>query len=152
MFSYKYIIFVLAAFSCLITYGQQVILENFKWQNRIVVIISEDANSELYKAQLKELEKDNQGFCERKLMIFDVQKEKYRKITYTPSNMYIGNWKQSKKIFTQFYDAEISFKTFLLGLDGGVKKVFENKILTKENLFTIIDGMFMRKQELNRKN
>jgi len=45
----------------------------------------------------------------------------------------------------------VPFEVRLIGLDGGVK-LQQNKILSREKLFSIIDGMPMRKREMKKTN
>ena len=124
-------------------------LEDYEWKNRIVLIIADDETSPNYLKQLQEFENDTKGFSERKLLVFDIQKEKYRKIQYTQAKKSVGNWRRYNVLFEMFSREGIPFSVILIGLDGEIKKVYKNKVLTKEELFATIDSMFLRQQELN---
>ena len=124
-------------------------LEDYEWKNRIVLIVSDDETSPNYLKQLQELENDTKGFSERKLLVFDIQKEKYRKIQFAQAKKSVGNWRRYNVLFEMFSREGIPFSVILIGLDGGIKRVYKNKVVTKEELFATIDSMFLRQQELN---
>jgi len=63
----------------------------------------------------------------------------------------MSTWEDSKVMYQRFSDKQATLKIVLIGLDGGIKSVYRNEILKKEVLFEVIDGMFLRKQELKRK-
>jgi len=149
-FLYKITILSIVLFSSVTAFAQNIDLDAYKWQHRIVLVISEAENTALYKKQLKEFKKDTKGFTERKLLVFDIKKDKFRKIIYRDSDFEVGKWEASTETYHTFSDKYSVFKTVLIGLDGGVKRVFKNELLKMETLFTIIDGMFMRKQEMKK--
>ena len=115
-------------------------------------MISEDETTSLYQQQLKEFQKDNLGSSERKLMLFDIKKDTFREMSYLNSVMVVRAWVSSNALYHQFYEKGTTLKVVLIGLDGGVKKVYENELLKKETLFSIIDDMPLRRQELDKDN
>jgi len=124
--------------------------EDYEWKNRIVLIVTDDESSPKYLEQLQEFENDNEGFSERKLLVFDIQKDKYRKISFSGATKQVGNWRLYNILYEMFSREEVPFSVLLIGLDGGIKKVYKNEVLPKETLFEIIDGMFLRRQELEK--
>ena len=145
-------IFILFIFLSANIYSQSIRLKNYEWHHRILLVISEDETTPLYQQQLKEFQKDNLGSSERKLVLFDIKKDKFREMSYLNSVMVVRAWVSSNALYNQFYEKEVTLKVVLIGLDGGVKKVYKNELLKKETLFSIIDGMSLRRQELKRKN
>jgi len=124
-------------------------LKTHRWENRILLIHSTNQNSETYQKQLAILQKNESGLKERKLLIYQLKGEEYQTgITFT------NKWKkiehQSIKDIQKNIDAD--FEVILIGLDGRIK-LSQNSILSSNNLFSLIDGMPMRRQEIeNEKN
>lgn len=96
------------------------------------------------RKQIAMLSKEKQGLAERKLKIYQFTKDKYTTIFSTA-------WQSSNVKKRKYVNKSDDFKVILIGLDGGVK-LKQTEILSTEKLFTIIDGMPMRKRELNQKN
>ena len=120
-------------------------IRSHRWKNRIVLIVTKDLNSKVYKEQIDILRSDTKGFEERKLIIYTKTKDKYR----------IGtdhtNWFPiSQKSYLQTQKSKHSFEIVLIGLDGEVK-LRQNEVVSKEKLFTLIDGMPMRRDEIKNK-
>lgn len=118
------ILFPLMLLFTLSSVGQD--LKKYQWKNRVLLVYADDLKSEIYLNQLQEFSDRKEDLKDRKLIIIDSKTNQYR----------IKN---------------SSFTVTLLGLDGGVK-LQQNTLLTAEKLFTIIDGMPMRKREIRRKN
>ena len=122
------------------------ILKPYQWENRIVLIFTNDVNAEKYQKQLAVFQSDKAGLEERKLLIGKV----------TPRQYCLGledsKCVQSAELYRQFYTKNRDFEVILIGLDGGVK-LRQTAILSLEKLFATIDVMPMRRAELrNRKN
>ncbi|MBG7611245.1 DUF4174 domain-containing protein [Polaribacter sp. BAL334] len=54
-------------------------------------------------------------------------------------------------MFSSFKPKKDVFTITLIGLDGGIK-LEQNRVISSEKLFTIIDGMPIRKREIRNKN
>lgn len=119
-------------------------LKKHQWKNRVLLIYTDDKNADDFKHQIKVLSEDKKGLAERKLVVYQFTKNDFTvnfdKVWLT-SNYFIKNYVHNNE----------TFKVLLIGLDGGIK-LEQNKILSLEKLFAIIDGMPMRKRELKRKN
>ncbi|MDB2385265.1 DUF4174 domain-containing protein [Polaribacter sp.] len=119
-------------------------LQNHEWKNRVLLVISSKENSELVTQQIEILKKENKGLQERKLVVYTIFKHFYQ---YNfQSKKY-----QATELYNQFNTENVDFKVILLGLDGG-KKLSQKELLSTEKLFTIIDGMPMRRNEMRVKN
>ncbi len=118
--------------------------EKYQWENRLILIYSEDVAESKLKEQLKILKTHEEGLKERKLIIFQLNQDHYRQVF--PKTTEWETRKESKKI-----ESEKDFQVYLIGLDGGVK-LKQSKILSLENLFQTIDSMPMRQAEMRRKN
>ena len=124
------------------SYSQQI--EKHQWKHRVLLIFSETKNDDLLKKQIQFLKKDKEGLQVRKLVIYTFTKTEFR-------FQIDGNWRKSPDLYNQFIKEKNPFQVFLIGLDGGIK-LKKSELLTTEQLFTIIDGMPMRKREIKRKN
>ncbi|MTI41857.1 DUF4174 domain-containing protein [Fulvivirga lutimaris] len=119
-------------------------LNTHRWNNRVLLIFAENDNDPTFTEQLKELNSDIEGLKERKLIVYQIFPSHY-KTGYAHSNETI---KPDESIFKKYSTPSDPFKAVLIGLDGGVK--YEKSGLLKNKvLFAIIDGMPMRKAELN---
>jgi hypothetical protein len=124
------------------SYGQNI--EKHQWEHRVLLIFSEDKDGEKLKNQIEILSKDKSGLVERKLKIYQFSEKQY-------TTDFNSIWFSSNLMEKKYQRDAEDFKVVLVGLDGGIK--FEQKsILTIEQLFGIIDGMSLRKQELKSKN
>tara|TARA_R110001632_G_scaffold6324_1_gene25704 strand:+ start:45865 stop:46287 length:423 start_codon:yes stop_codon:yes gene_type:complete len=114
-------------------------LKEHLWKQRVLLVTSSD--SLLLKKQVAILLKELPGLTERKLIVYKVTPKMYFKgIKNNDSASLPSNYSQIKK-------TSESFEIILIGLDGSVK-LRETKTLKPEKLFTLIDGMSIRRQEL----
>ena len=60
-----------------------------------------------------------------------------------------NHWISSKQWYIEFKKTKKPIEIILIGLDGGVK-LHQTKLLNLEKLFTLIDGMPMRKAEIKK--
>ena len=122
-------------------------LENLKWENRIVIIFSD--NDEFIQNQLDDLTNYSDEIVDRDLVIlfsdnkefivsFDglMSKEMINKVSY-------------EKIYRRFFNNRNS-RTLLLGKDGQIK-IDTNKFIDSNKIFKEIDQMPMRKEEMKSK-
>ena len=122
-------------------------LENLKWENRIVIIFSD--NDEFIQNQLDDLTNYSDEIVDRDLVIlfsdnkefivsFDglMSKEMINKVSY-------------EKIYRRFFNNRNS-RTLLLGKDGQIK-IDTNKFIDSNKIFNEIDQMPMRKEEMKSK-
>jgi len=119
-------------------------LKKHQWKNRVLLIYTDDKNADDFKNQIKVLSEDKEGLVERKLVVYQFTKNDF-------TNDFNQIWFSSNSLFNNYVNNNESFKVVLIGLDGGIK-LDQNKVVLPEKLFTMIDGMPMRKTELKRKN
>lgn len=119
-------------------------MEKHLWKDRVVLIYSADEKSVRLKNQLAALKKNKDGLLERKLVVYRFTKEKF-------AINFENNWQKSDAMFSKFKPKNESFQVLLIGLDGGMKHS-QNVLLSSEKLFSIIDGMPMRKREIKKNN
>jgi len=116
-------------------------LEQHRWDYRLLLIHTDDLESEQYQNQMSVLKKELAGLEERKLLIYTFWKDKYR----------VGfedrEWKLADKEFAGASIPDTGFEVILRGLDGGVK-LRQDSVIDTETLFGRIDSMPMRRQEM----
>jgi len=121
-------------------------LQQYQWENRIIVVYSNETEVDLVSKQLKLLTKELNKLSKRKLILIQAQKNQYK--TIFPEN---SEWVSSSLTNELKISVETEFEVFLLGLDGGIK-LRQQEIVQTEKLFSLIDGMPMRKAEIRRKD
>lgn len=124
-----------------ISFGQE--LNEHQWKNRILLVISNDSTK--LNKQIDLLKEDIFGLKERKLIVYKIAPLMYQK------GIKSNRWISSKQLYHQFKKTSKPIEIILIGLDGGVK-LRQTKLLRLEKLFTLIDGMPMRKTEIRKKN
>ncbi len=116
-----------------------------RWENRLLILLTEDTEDMLLKKQLEELSNCREGIEDRKLIVYRSTKDKFRKGLDSE-----GEWKNSSDIYKKYKGNKPGFQVVLIGLDGGIK-IDQSEIISCEELFGTIDSMPMRKAEM-RKN
>lgn len=116
-------------------------LEDYQWKNRILLLVDSEPDSKALLSQLQEFNSETRGLIERDLIIFRV----------TPGTVYTSKGKpleiDAPKIYNKYRLGSDFSGTLLIGKDGGskLKKPFE---VTTETIFSLIDGMPMRRAEM----
>lgn len=119
-------------------------LNAHRWQDRLIVLIASDIENPTYQAQLQELLAKQAGMKERKLLIYHL----------FPNEVFLGTntktkiW-DAKHLYQRFHKGDAPFEILLIGLDGGIK-LRKRNFVNVEDLFALIDGMPMRRAEMNR--
>ncbi len=118
-------------------------IRKHQWEKRVVLIVSK-THSDLASKQWNELIKDAEGLKERKLVIYQVLPEYFKTSTTQKKQL-------NTRLYSKFKTKKSNFQIVLIGLDGGIKLKQAN-FLSSQKLFTFIDGMPMRRNELRNKN
>ncbi|MEO1261556.1 MAG: DUF4174 domain-containing protein [Bacteroidota bacterium] len=120
-------------------------LEKHQWNNRLILILTQQPKNDILKKQLTSFRAAHAGMNERKLLVYQITPEKYR--TGTEEAI---NWQLSDKLFSKYKKGNNDFEILLIGLDGGIK-LRQNKFLSTDQLFALIDSMPMRRAEMRSK-
>ncbi len=135
----KKVIFYIILISWMHSFGQEI--GKNQWKNRVLILLTKDAENTEYGNQLTEFNGELINFNERKLVVYHV----------TPTSYKVGLNTTTKPIssmlYTKYKKTKSDFEVILIGLDGGIK-LRQDSILTKQKLYTLIDSMPMRKNEL----
>ncbi len=120
-------------------------LENHKWKDRVIVILSNTSTAERAERQLKAFKENSGALIDRKLVIYSVSENDVQFKAYHES---AGVSKCNVQDFRKKF--QTNFKVLLIGLDGGIK-ASHKKPVDPQVIFDQIDQMPMRKAEM-RKN
>jgi len=123
------------------SFGQEI--AGHLWENRVLLVLTTKTNLATYKNQVKELQSDIEGLNDRKLVIYHSTPTKYK--------VNGNNWKNSNELYKRFKKTTSPFEIILIGLDGG-NKLHKTELVKISELFSIIDAMPMRSNEMKRKN
>lgn len=123
------------------SYSQDV--KKHKWENRVLLVFTHKKNDEIFNKQISNLLKEKKGLTERKLIIYQFVKDQY-------SINFDSKWLLSSLKKNKYKTESENFKVVLIGLDGGIK-LEQTSLLSTKKLFTIIDGMPMRRNEIRNK-
>ena len=118
-------------------------LKSHQWNERILLVISNDENESLFQEQILTLKQKLNELENRKLVVFQITAKGY-KTGFSPKD----NWIDDPSLFNKFNATKGPFKIVLIGLDGGVK-LEQYELLSVEKLFNTIDSMPMRRAELS---
>lgn len=120
-------------------------LSKHKWEDRLVILLTDKTSNKNYEKQLEKLLSDKDGLKERKLVLYHATPEKYRQgISET------GDWNEGSWLYDMYKKKDSDFEFILIGLDGTVKKR-ETSLISLAQLFAVIDVMPMRQEELRKK-
>lgn len=121
--------------------GQQV--SDYQWKYRLVILLTDSQDSQLYQLQVTDLKTDLPGLKERKILV----------ITLTPNYQITGIDNEVKLKAGLDYEKlkkeTNGFEVILVGLDGYIK-LQQSELLTHQELFAQIDRMPMRRDEIEK--
>ncbi|MEL6657863.1 MAG: DUF4174 domain-containing protein [Bacteroidota bacterium] len=120
-------------------------LSEHRWQDRLIIILAEDAANPAFLQQIADLKQDQTALQERRLLVYQVLPNRYRQ--GLDSNT---SWANSAILFEQFSTVQVPFQVLLIGLDGGVK-LRQQTPVNGDAIFDLIDTMPMRRAEMRRK-
>ena len=130
------------AFNCTVR-GQDI--SSHKWKNRVLIILTNEEKIDQLHKQVQILQTDQEGLNDRKLVIYSVKGDAYRK------GINSNEWVNGSNSFDEFKDSKEHFKVILMGLDGGIK-ISQSEVISLDELFSTIDAMPMRRNELRARN
>lgn len=124
-------------------------LQKHQWNNRLVIVLSDELTNPLFQKQLTALTKEATACIDRKLIMYQVLPNSWSMEDFTSKTT--KEWQSTPTLFGQFMEKSTHFKVILIGLDGTLKEERSNYVEPQE-LFSIIDRMPMRKAEIGSKN
>ena len=105
------------------------------------VDLTDNTNTFTFQNQIEALQNNENGLIERKLIIYQIEQHRYK------IGLMDNEWQNSTKLYKKYKEKNTPFEIVLIGLDGGIK-LRQSNLLTCEALFSIIDVMPMRREEI----
>lgn len=118
-------------------------LDDYRWRNRVLILIDVSVDTEALQSQLQAFTADKEALEDRDLIIFLVSENVVYNSNDKPSEMNAARLRKNLGIQHDFRG------TVLIGKDGGVKMKKEFQV-DPETIFTLIDGMPMRRAEIRK--
>jgi len=136
------IVISILMFTTASSYGQALSFEQFIWENRLVILYDDAVDTKTIQQQLAIFQNQESELTDRKLII----------IASTPDGAYYlfkdGQLQSTAISNTEHLNINgTGFNFNLIGLDGGIKHRSQT-IVSAKALFSMIDGMPMRRSEL----
>ena len=141
MIYFKQIMFAVSMLGALMGSAQD--LSKYRWENRLILLLTEDENNSTFQSQLAVFRKDLTGLNERRLIIYQVMPGEFK------TGLNGDNKIKSDRLYNDYKKTDSGFEVILLGLDGGIK-LQQDELLQLERLYAIIDAMPMRRREIER--
>ncbi|SMO70340.1 DUF4174 domain-containing protein [Gracilimonas mengyeensis] len=124
--------------------GMELQLEDYQWENRLLLIFSPSVNHNDFQVMNQIIEEHTEGFTERDLKVFYAAPETDLSIhgTHIEQN-------SAETISTKFDLSDSAFTVLLIGKDG-TEKLRSDEAISSQKLFKVIDAMPMRQREMKR--
>lgn len=120
------------------------------WKDRLILLVHESESNSTYRQQLTSLGKIDDDFDDRRLIVMDVQKQRFRIRNSNGLDSRRNHWISNETLFVKYALKEANFTVVLIGLDGGIK-LRRTEVVTRDEFFDVIDAMPMRRAELKNK-
>ncbi|MBD8489970.1 DUF4174 domain-containing protein [Echinicola sp. CAU 1574] len=119
-------------------------MSEHRWKDRLLIIKTIELSDSIYKKQINALQKNLGELKERKLVVYQFHKDKFK--TGLDSKK---AWKhtENKEWVEALKLTNNEFEIILIGLDGQIKRR-QSQFLAPNELFGTIDAMPMRRQEM----
>ena len=115
--------------------------EDYVWKNRIILLFAPDNDHSLSQQQIAELESDEDGVTERDLITFQILPDQ------VTGGKNIQNTEFAQSLRSRYGVNKVEFCAILIGKDGS-EKLRKNTVITREELYGVIDAMPMRQREV----
>lgn len=122
-------------------------LNEFQWQNRVLILFTPEPDNHLFQEQYVLLEQVTNELLDRQVKVIFVES------TGSLENTGLFANKSRTQYYYNLFNVEhFQFEMLLIGLDGNVKLRARNKVTGPEKIFELIDAMPMRRRELMSKS
>ncbi len=117
---------------------------HYRWENRLILLLSKASDHQLVKKQISILEYEQAGLEERHLRVFTISSHHVQHL-FPNKSVDCSPW----EFYPALKKSLPEFQYLLIGKDGGVK-LRSDTIVSIDQLFSTIDAMPMRQQEMRR--
>jgi len=118
-------------------------LQDFQWENRLLIIYAKNVDSQTLNSQLNQIKKQKNEFEERALKVIVLRNEKVE--IWSSNQPQKLDYNQIMKDLN--IEIEKEYQNLLIGKDGGVK-LKNNSPISNIKIFNTIDAMPMRQREM----
>lgn len=122
--------------------GKHISIDQFQWENRIIVMFTQNSDSSPYQQQMNEFSSLEDELQDRDLILISVFDEGCA----TLDGQIISD-SSADAIRSRLTPPKDDYSIFLIGKDGGVK-LKQDEVLAPDELFRVIDRMPMRQREM----
>jgi len=122
--------------------GKNISLEQFQWENRILVLFAPHSEHKSYQSQMDKFSSLEDELRDRDLVVISI----FERECSTLDGEILSD-SSSHSIREKLSQQESSYSIFLIGKDGGVK-LKQDEVLEPAALFRVIDRMPMRQREM----
>lgn len=136
-------IFILSFISISFAMSQDNPFDVFQWKYRILVIYTVDNSAEEFLGQIQQFTQNIEAFDERDVVVFHAYNDELVALSKQPEGLAISASSVKSALGIA---SEDKFQVILVGKDGGIK-LRESRVVSSQQLFTLIDGMPMRRSE-----
>lgn len=119
-------------------------ISEYQWKNRVILILADDDENPIIAKQQAAFEKIKAGMEERKLLVFFIYPEKDEESVKKTSGKIF-----SDELYNKYRKYDEPYQIYLLGLDGRIK-LSQTGYLSTRKLFSTIDAMPMRREEIRK--
>lgn len=116
------------------------VLESYQWQHRLVVVSAQSTRAPALEQQKAQAAKDAAGWADRKLRLLTIVGGVVKE-----NDAIVAS--DGDRVLDRLRLDQDSFNVVLVGLDGTVK-LRQSSPLSNRQLFSMIDAMPMRREEL----
>lgn len=117
-------------------------LKAYQWKNRLLLVFAPSEESSPYQILKEQLKRQTEGIIDRDLLVFHVFEKGESRI----GDVLLSR-EQALSLRRHFSIASGRFTLILIGKDGG-QKLREEVMADLAKIFSIIDSMPMRQQEI----
>ena len=133
----KIIIPFLLLFIC-VNIAQSQDLSKHHWENRLILLLTENLADENFTSQLNELENGLKGLEERNVLVYQVFQHKM-KLGLAKD----AEWTIATNLYKKYDKKDSPFEFYLIGLDGKIK-LQDYNCVSIDKILDLIDSMPMR--------
>jgi len=140
----KFSAFLLLLLFMNITQSQD--LSKHHWEDRLILLLTEDLENEDFNNQLQELEMGLKELEDRKVVVYQVYQHQM-KVGFAEG----AQWTTATNLYKKYDEKDSPFEFYLIGLDGKIK-LKDYNCVSLDKILDLIDSMPMRKEKLRSKS
>lgn len=120
-------------------------LESHRWKSRLILLFAPSEDDPRYQSQVEQFYSEQEQVRDRDIILFELLGKDRR-----GADGAVSPNQKTDSLWERFDVSETEFAFILLGKDGGVKLRSDGPVPPSE-VFSLIDSMPMRQEEMRRK-